>query len=127
MWGMTAMYNTGDMLHGLLRERLGVGIKDGCQCREWIDRMNQWGPDGSRKYLTQIVNALLAEADRRQWQIDGRPLLTKAAKIGTNIPGGMIFARAWVRALVTEAINRSEQSEKPQVDVRRDDRTVTNP
>ena len=74
--------------------------------------MNEWGPKGCRENLVKIVNALLAEAKRRKWQLEGRPILSKVAKIGTALPGGMIFARSWARKLVLEAIERSEQNEK---------------
>lgn len=120
-------FTTGTILHDLLSDKLGVDAMEGCRCKEWIDKMNVWGPVGSRKYLTKIVNALLAEAKRRQWKLSGHPILTKAAQIGTDLPGGMIFARAWVRRIVLQAITRSEQSEESKVDVRRDDRTRANP
>ncbi len=116
-------YTTGTIMHDLLSERLGVGLKTGCACKAWIDQMNIWGPIESRENLVKIVNALLAEAKRRDWQLDGRPMLSVAASVGTKLPGGMYFARAWTRSLVTEAINRSEQNEKPPVDVRNNDRT----
>ena len=105
-------YKTGDILHNLLRDKLGTGFKTGCACKAWIAKMNEWGPKGCRENLVKIVNALLAEAKRREWQLDGRPILSKVARIGACVPGSMCFARAWARRLVREAIRRSEQNEK---------------
>lgn len=108
-------YTTGTIMHDMLQEKLGVGMKAGCACKAWIDQMNVWGPIESRENLVKIVNALLAEAKRRGWKLDGRPMLSAAACVGTKCPGGLIFARAWTRKLVTEAINRSEQYEESKV------------
>ena len=105
-------YKTGDILHNLLQDKLGTGFKTGCACKAWITKMNEWGPKGCRENLVKIVNALLAEAKRREWQLDGRPILSKVARIGACVPGSMCFARAWARRLVREAIRRSEQNEK---------------
>ncbi len=103
-------YTTGIILHALLQDKLGTGFKSGCACKEWLARMNEWGPGGCRENLKKIVGGLLAEAKRRQWVLDGHPILSKVAAIGTELPGGMIFARAWARKIVLEAITRSERN-----------------
>ncbi len=100
----------GDYLHELLINKLGADFENGCACKEWLLRMNEWGPGGCRENLKKIVGGLLAEAKRRQWVLDGHPILSKVAAIGTELPGGMIFARAWARKIVLEAITRSERN-----------------
>jgi len=107
----------GTILHTLLLSRLGTDVVSGCACRAWISQMNRWGPDRCRDNLIKIVNALLAEAKRREWKLDGKPILSRIAKYGTTLPGGIIFARSWARKLVLEAIKRSEQSEEPDLGV----------
>ncbi len=120
-------YTTGDILHDLLAEKLGVGLKEGCACKAWISQMNVWGPTGSREHLVGIVNALLAEAKRREWKLEGKPILSKVAGIGTTLPGGMIFARAWTRRLVNEAITRSERHEEDKMELRSHNGSGENP
>ncbi len=104
-------YTTGTILHDLIQERLGVGLKKGCACKMWIDRMNVWGPTETLENIVPIVNALLAEAKRREWEIEGRPLLSATAKMVDKTPLGVIIARTWARRLVKEAVHRSEEYE----------------
>ena len=104
-----AMQRVGSILHELLRNDIGAGCKVDCNCRKWMEKMNAWGPAGCREHLAEIVDTLLAEAERRNWKLDGRPLLSKAAYIGTKCPLGKALARRWARKLVLTAIERSEQ------------------
>ncbi len=99
----------GTTLHSLLYDRFGVDIVTGCACKAWIAKMNEGGPEWCHKNLDSIVSKMLSEANRRNWQLDGRPLLSKVAKIGTALPWGMAFARTWARKLVLEAIEICER------------------
>lgn len=100
--------NVGDVLHDLLLLRLGVSLTSDCDCDKWITLMNLWGPQGCRENLNKIVGAMLAEAQRRNWKLDRRPLLSVVARVGALVPWGRAYARAWARALVHEAIERCE-------------------
>ena len=108
---MNMTHNPGTILHDLIYERIGSDSDETCQCDKTQMLMNAWGPDGCRKNLDWIVSELVKEARKRKWYIDGKPLLTVAARFGTMTPLGMMFARRWLRALVLEAIERSERSE----------------
>ncbi len=101
--------HVGTQLHNLLYDRFGVDIVTGCACKAWIDTMNKGGPTWCRVNIDSIVSKMLSEANRRNWQLDGRPLLSKVAKIGTVLPWGMAFARTWARKLVLEAIEICER------------------
>jgi hypothetical protein len=94
----------GDVLHNLMADRLGVGLTLGCNCKAWIEKMNYWGPQGCREKLDKIVDALVAEARRRDWKLDGHPVLSAIAKVGDATPLGGYCARAWARSLVLEAV-----------------------
>lgn len=98
----------GNILHDILLYEHNIDMVAGCGCQKWIDLMNAWGPDGCRENHATIVGGLLSEAKRRKWAFNDRPVLSAVAKIGTLLPGGLAFARAWARRIVTEAINRSE-------------------
>ncbi len=100
--------SVGDILHDLLLDRLGVLLTSDCDCDKWIMLMNAWGPKGCRENLTKIVGALLNEAQQRNWKLNGRPLLSLAARVGTLTPWGRAYARTWAKRLVLEAIRRCE-------------------
>lgn len=99
----------GDTLHNLLLTRLGVGLTSGCDCAKQIALINAWGSKGCRENLNKIVGALLSEAQQRNWKLNGRPLLSLAARVGTLTPWGRAYARAWARKLVLEAVRRCEE------------------
>ncbi len=101
--------SVGDILHNLLLARLGVGLTSGCDCAKQIALMNAWGPQGCRENLNRIVGAMLSEAQRRNWKLDRRPLLSAVARIGALVPWGRAYARMWARALVLEAVRRCEE------------------
>jgi len=100
----------GDNLHNLLRSRFGISCIHSCGCQEWIKRMNHWGPEGCREHLESIVDKMLTSAEKRNWKLDGRPLLSAAACIGTKCSWGRKYTRRWACKLVLEAIERSERS-----------------
>jgi hypothetical protein len=100
----------GDILHELLKERIGAKITLDCPCRAIISLMNTWGVGGCRENLDRIVASLIGEARKRKWKFQGRPLLSQAASIGTKLPLGMLFARTWASKLVQEAIEKSERN-----------------
>ncbi len=110
--GEVAKTGPGIRLHELLRERFNLDFTTNCGCRQWIQKMDIWGPDGCRKNIDKIVSKMLGEAKRRKWVIDGKPLLTVAAQVGTLTSLGIAYARWWARKIVFEAIERSELDDK---------------
>lgn len=102
----------GTTLHDILYDRFGVDITKSCACKEWIAKMNQGGPEWCREKLDGIVSKMLSEAKSRDWVLEGRPLLSKLARLGTILPWGMAFAREWARKLVLEAIELSERKDE---------------
>ncbi len=98
----------GDALHSLIRERIGIDPDAKCCCDEKRMLMNVQGTAWCRENIDWIVSGMLDEAKKRGWKIEGKPLLSIAAKFGTLTPWGMAYARDWARALVTEAIERCE-------------------
>lgn len=107
---MTKLY-VGNILHDILYNRFGVDISTGCACKVWITQMNQGGPEWCRKNIQGIVGKMLSEAKRRKWVLEGRHVLSRAARLGTMLPWGMDYARKWARGLVLEAIELSERED----------------
>ena len=99
----------GTALHTILLEQFNLDFFDECGCKQWVEKMNIWGPQGCREHIDEIVRKMLGEAKRRKWKIGDRPLLSAVACVGTRLPLGMAFARTWARKLALEAIERSEQ------------------
>jgi len=105
------MIQVGNTLHQLLFAKYGVDMAEGCGCGKMVALMNAWGPKGCRENLTLIASKMLREAEKRSWTFENRPLLTKAARVGSKLPFGMMFARTWIRKIILEAIERSETCE----------------
>ena len=103
--------SVGDFLHNILREEFNLDITTSCGCRKQIHLMNAWGPEGCRENIGQIVNHMLGEAKKRDWMLEGRPLLSTIARLGTKTPLGMSYARKWARDLVFRAIKLCEEQE----------------
>jgi hypothetical protein len=82
----------GDYLHELIVYWTGEQPEAGCQCRQRIETMNSWGPQGCREHIDEIVGWLQAEAIERGW---------KSAKW----PGAQ-FA---IKRLVLTAIKKAEK------------------
>lgn len=91
----TAAPGPGTELHAMLA-RWGIHATEDCQCGERIRQMDHWGPDGCRAHLNEIVDGLMAEADRRGWRL-------------TAIPGFREGSRFAARRLVLRAIRRAER------------------
>lgn len=106
---LKSVQKCGETLHNLLYNRFGVDMTLNCACKAWIARMNEGGPEWCRENVQKIVSKMLSEAKRRKWVLEGRPLLSKLARLGTITPWGMAFAREWARKLVLEAIELSER------------------
>ena len=86
----------GDNLQELLKEK-GVEVAE-CQCREWIDRMNLWGPEGCRENMDKIVDHLFGEATSNK----ATPMLIRFA---LNVPLiGEFVGRQKIKELVERAI-----------------------
>ena len=103
----------GDFLHDILLEEFNLDITASCGCKKQIQLMNAWGSEGCQENIGQIVNHMLGEAKKRDWRIEGRPLLSIAAKLGTKTTYGMIYARKWARNLVRESIKQFERQNGP--------------
>jgi hypothetical protein len=89
-------HGPGRELHELL-EQLGFNI-GGCNCQEWIDRMNRWGVDGCREHRAEIIAHLEEEKDSAT--------LTEKLKAGVlAIANGLPLT---IGGLVDEAIRRAE-------------------
>jgi hypothetical protein len=58
-------YDTGDILHGLVKETTGQDVSPGCGCRRKIWEMNQYGPSWAREHVDEIVMVMLEEAQTR--------------------------------------------------------------
>lgn len=63
----------GDHLHALLLKWLGAEMTAGCKCKDWIRKMNAWGPAGCRTHLDKIVDHMVGEAKRRKWKVAAMP------------------------------------------------------
>jgi hypothetical protein len=59
----------GDILHALIQKLLGENETLDCGCGEWINLMNQWGPQGCREHFFEIVDKLQAAANERKWNL----------------------------------------------------------
>lgn len=120
-----AQKGPGNYLHDALISKFKWTKRKGCGCKKLMQLMNAWGPRGCRENIDKIVGQMVQEAVKREWKMDGRPLLSLAANAGTRLPGGMVFARAWARRLVLKAIRRSEQDESNKMDLRDNDSPET--
>ena len=73
----------GTYLHQLL-SRVGLKLKKGCKCKQWITRMNREGPAWCEKNIHSIVEEMRAEARRRKLPFLGygaKLLIRRAIKL----------------------------------------------
>ncbi len=84
----------GDWLHIAILKWVGKGPTWKCGCKDRINQMNAWGPDGCREHLDEIVGWMLEEAEKRGWR-------------SAKLPG----ARWAVKRMVMSAIKESEKLE----------------
>jgi len=47
--------------------QLGAYHTDGCNCPEWVTKMNAWGPAGCREHLREIMLQLQAARSNITW------------------------------------------------------------
>lgn len=87
----------GDIVTRKLQER-GYTDSVGCGCKSKARRMNEWGPDGCREHLDEIVGWLESAAKEAGWK----------EWIAVSTPGAKQIALAKIRALVEEAIREVE-------------------
>lgn len=55
--------NPGDNL-AMLLTACGVPSMPGCDCEEWVAKMNSWGPDGCREHRQELIDMLSEKAFR---------------------------------------------------------------
>ena len=87
-------HKTGYHMHRLVRRWFGQGFSASCRCKEMIRKMNDWGPQGCREHLDEIVAVMRAEARRRGWWL----------RLAPRLPG----AGRPMQAMVLLAIERSK-------------------
>jgi hypothetical protein len=109
---------TGDHLHRLIRRVTGEDLRPGCGCEDWIRQLNEWGPDGCREHMEEIVDRMLAQADTLAQQasdgtLQGPPLSKRMrwANRFLRLLGGHAAARPFCRRMVTRAIRAAERDE----------------
>lgn len=102
---------TGDHLHALIAEHFGQQVAAGCGCNDWIAQMNQWGPDGCRANRQKIVDRMIAEAKKRGWYREGKPLIVNAAtRLAAATSWGLAHATRYCGQLVDQAIEQAEET-----------------
>lgn len=52
-------FDTGDILHNLIKSYTGLEPTPSCKCRSWINAMNRWGPVKCREHIDEIVQHLI--------------------------------------------------------------------
>lgn len=84
----------GTVLKAMLR-KLKVHPEPGCGCRDYARKMNEWGPEGCRRELSEIVARLTKEAVKRKIPVPEylvRSLVLRAIKVsesrGASVLGG---------------------------------------
>lgn len=91
----------GDHLHDIVLERTGNDSLGCGACREMIQKMNAWGPDGCEQHADEIIDHLLSQVDKL-----GK-LTAMAVKY---VLGGEWTARREARAMLDEAIGRARRA-----------------
>lgn len=97
----------GNQLHDLIAEMFGEAARLGCGCNEWIAKMNVWGPNGCLEHMTAIIDRLVDQITKHEWDTE-IPAMVKLARVGLKIPLGETVIRWRCQALVEEAIRRAE-------------------
>jgi FkbM family methyltransferase len=106
MWDLVHDDGVGSTLHNILRQRHGVVAKK-CDCREWIEKMNTWGPDGCREHMDEIADHLFSQAATN-------PQVSKFIRLAVNIPLlGVAAGKAHLKKLITDAIHMIEHAPSP--------------
>ncbi len=96
----------GSTLHNILRQRHGIVPKK-CDCREWIEKMNAWGPAGCREHMDEIADHLFSQAATN-------PQVSKWIRMAVNIPVlGVAAAKHHIKSLIQDAIDMTEQAPSP--------------
>jgi hypothetical protein len=96
-------YDTGDILHEIIRDKTGQDVSPGCGCRQAIYRMNQYGPAWAREHVDEITAVMLQEAEIR------------GAIMRLDVPAfgaGPNFAPFAAKDMVLKAIKISERRGK---------------
>ena len=110
----TGSYSTkgvGAHLHTIIAREFGAQVIAGCGCQNWINQMNNWGPDGSREHRQEIVARMLDEARKRKWKRENKPLFINAAtRMICKTQWGIDYATRYCGTLVDEAISMAESA-----------------
>jgi len=78
--------------------QLGAYRPDGCNCPEWVTKMNAWGPAGCREHLREIIEHLQEARSKIDWD-KLFEMLKKALALGLPVT---------IKGLIREAIRRAE-------------------
>ena len=89
----------GTELSKLISER-GYSVSRGCSCNDKIRKMDQWGSEGCRANLEEIVEWLVASARTAGW----------LERMLISTPGVRSHAIVVIRRMALEAIRRHEQN-----------------
>lgn len=84
----------GDYLHDAIIKWVGEAPTQKCGCKDKINKMNAWGPNGCREHLDEIVDWLAAEAKNRGWW-----------RFAVAVPGSRFF----LKRMVLIAIKKTER------------------
>lgn len=122
----TQSLGPGEQLHRLITQYCGAGPAAGCNCPEWIQRMNAWGVAGCREHFDEIVDELMAEGRRRQWDLTELPVRGLAIRTAARIGGSEYLFYLGAKWLVRRAIARAARDERKRVKGREGE-LVSNP
>lgn len=101
----------GDCLHRLILDAFGIAPEHGCGCEDWIAQMNAWGVAGCRANRQKIVDRMIAEAKKRHWHREGKPLIVNAAtRLAAATSWGLAYAARYCGGLVDQAIARAAET-----------------
>lgn len=83
-------------LHALILRFTGQDFLPGCGCQDMMERMEEWGPDGCREHLKEIVDKMESEGKKRGWK----------NKLLASVP---IVSRMAMKTMVLYAIRKAEK------------------
>lgn len=85
-------------LHQIILEKTGEDFLPGCGCHDMMMQMQEWGIDGCKEHIEEIVDKMQSEGKKRGLK----------NKIKASIP---IVSREIMKGWVREAIARAERED----------------
>jgi len=89
----------------LLLKRFGIEVRTGCNCEEWIDKMNRWTPVENYQHRKEIIDRLKEQAD----ELNRLGQLGVLAKVKIGFLMLRNFNLPTISELVDEAIYQARQ------------------